>query len=30
MSYSCTDAWDSVMDALGVDIPEEHWDSPSD
>ena len=30
MSYSCVDAWDSVMDALKVEIPESAWDSPSD
>jgi hypothetical protein len=30
MSYSCTDFADSIIDALGVEIPEESNDSPSD
>ncbi len=30
MSYSCTDFTDSILDALGIDVPEESWDSPSD
>ena len=30
MSYSCTDFTDSILDALGIEVPEESWDSPSD
>lgn len=30
MSYSCTDFVDSILDALGVEVPEESWDSPAD
>lgn len=30
MSYSCSDFTDSIIDALGVDIPDESQDSPSD
>ena len=30
MSYSCSDFTDSILDALGIEVPEESWDSPSD
>jgi hypothetical protein len=30
MSYSCTDFTDDTLDALGVEVPEESYDSPSD
>lgn len=30
MSYSCSDFADTIIDALGVTIPDESYDSPSD
>lgn len=30
MSYSCTDFTDTILDALGIEVPEVSWDSPSD
>jgi hypothetical protein len=30
MTYSCTDFTDAVLEALGVDVPQESEDSPSD
>jgi hypothetical protein len=30
MTYSCTDFADSIINALGVEIPDESNDSPSD
>lgn len=29
MSSSCVDAWDSVMNALGIVVPEQAWDDPA-
>jgi len=30
MGYSCSDFTDSILDALGIVVPEESLDSPSD
>jgi hypothetical protein len=29
MSYSCSDFTDTILDALGIDVPEEDYDNPS-
>lgn len=29
MTYSCSDFTDSILDALGIDLPEESWEDPS-
>lgn len=28
MSYSCTDFTDSILNALGIEVPQELWDNP--
>lgn len=30
MSYSCCDFVDTILDALGIVVPEESWESPGD
>lgn len=30
MTYSCSDFTDSILNALGIDVPDESADSPSD
>ena len=30
MTYSCSDFTDTILDALGIDVPPESADSPSD
>lgn len=30
MTYSCSDFTDTILDALGIEVPRESWDSPSD
>lgn len=29
MAYSCTDFVDTILDALGIEVPEEAWDDPA-
>jgi hypothetical protein len=29
MTYSCSDFTDSILDALKIEVPEEHYDNPS-